>query len=185
MVSDRSSLTASPRTPPPDPPVRPAHGGSRPDPHAQLKRLLRAWRPRPRRSRRATARLRRRTPLAGAVSRDCAVWRHRPSETPIDPAGERRRRLPRRAGTHRARARARRGTAHCETPGRNRRCETASRARPADEPPGRSPSHRQALATLGATALEREAAGASSHAGTKAVRTGALALLRLIGAFHG
>ena len=84
-----------------------------------------------------------------------------------------------------ARARGRRASARGGTRGRNRRCATASSARPADERPARPPSHRQALATLGAPALEREAPGAGSHAGTKAVRTGALALLRLIGAFHG
>src|SRR6185437_1775052 len=91
----------------------------------------------------------------------------------------------RRAGTRRARARGPRASGPGERPGRNRRCATASPARPADEPPGRPPSHRQALATLGAAALERESAGAGLHAGSNAVGAGALALLRLVGAFHG
>src|SRR6201999_1250735 len=72
-----------------------------------------------------------------------------------------------------------------ETPGRTLRCGTAARACSAGPPhPAARSSDGEALAALVATTLQGLATRSRLHACAEPVRTGALALLGLVSAFH-
>jgi len=90
-----------------------------------------------------------------------------------------------RAETRIRRARAPRGSVRCGRLGRSRRFATACCALggAVDRPAGASDA--QALATLRAPALQREPTRPRAHPSAETVRPRSLALLRLVGAFHG
>ena len=111
---------------------------------------------------------------------------HRAADLPGDGQAQPGRRVARRpVETRRAPARGRRVSDHAGRPGRSRRCATAAIVPAAAERRASRASHREPLAALRATALQRQATGARAHPVAEAVSTCALALFRLIGAFHG
>src|SRR5579884_3599728 len=77
------------------------------------------------------------------------------------------------------------GSAHAGSRGRNRRCATAFPVPVGGRSRGEEASHRESLAALGPSVLERQTASTSSHPLAETVGSRALALLRLVGAFHG
>jgi hypothetical protein len=75
-------------------------------------------------------------------------------------------------------------TGPAETRGRSRRCGRAFRGRDAARSRPTGALDGQALAALGAAALQSQAPGSRLHARPKTMRPRSLALLRLVGAFH-
>ena len=105
----------------------------------------------------------------------------RPTETPRRTP---RRRRPRRAGTRRGPESGSPASGRPGRRGRSRRCARGGPASCAPRLAGSAHLRREALAALAAPAPDDRAAVARPHAGTEAVRAGALSLLWLPGSLH-